>query len=145
MDRRPARIVVPPLTDAMYASGIKAKREPQAIDVVRAGYDRASDCLDFTLRNGIAISIPRSQIRELIAAAPADLAKIEVQPGGDGISFRTINVDISVPGLLAEELGALFSRALGRRTRGLTTPKKAAASRENGRKGGRPKKGKAAA
>jgi hypothetical protein len=66
--------------------------------------------------------------------------KPAIEIAGDGISIRKVDVDIYVPGLLADELGSLFSKALGRRTRGKSTTKKAATSRENGRKGGRPKK-----
>jgi hypothetical protein len=129
----------------MYADGKRSQKNLRSFDVIQAHYDRAHDMLDLTLRSGIAIRIPRLQIRELAEAQPKDLAKVDIQPGGDGVSFRKLDVDISVPGLLADELGALFSRAMGRRARGRTTPKKAAASRENGRKGGRPKKPAAAA
>jgi hypothetical protein len=145
MPKAPARIPVPPLTEAMYANGKRSEKNLRSFDVIQVHYDRAHDMLDLTLRSGIGIRIPRSQIREIAEAQPKDLAKVEIQPGGDGLSFRKLDIDISVPGLLADELGALFSRAMGRRTRGRTTPKKAAASRENGRKGGRPKKPSAAA
>ncbi|HZO93720.1 MAG TPA: hypothetical protein VFB22_08100 [Candidatus Baltobacteraceae bacterium] len=64
--------------------------------------------------------------------APGRIGRIAIQPGGDGISFRNLNVDVSVPGLLADELGTLFARAIGRRARGKTSEKKAAASRANG-------------
>lgn len=139
MAKAPQRIAVSPLTDGAYARGRKTfKKRP--FDVVAARYDRRSDVLELTLRRGIVVRLPRKQIRELAAARPSDLAAVEVQPGGDGISFRSIDVDISVPGLLADELGSLFATAMARKARGKSSPQKAAASRKNGRKGGRPRK-----
>lgn len=134
------RIPVSPLTDAMYERALKTTRRRQPLDVVDARYDRKADMLHLTLRKGIVIRLPRAHIRELTNAAPDDVARVEIQPGGDGITFRRLNADIYVPGLLADELGTLFAKALGRRARGHTSAKKIAASRRNGRKGGRPKR-----
>ncbi len=136
----PRKISVSPMTDSMYRSAAKSAKREEPFDVVDAGYDRKADTLDLTLRKGLTVRVPRSQIRELASAKPGDVARVEIQPGGDGISFRSINVDIYLPGLLADELGPLFAKALGRRARGRSSDKKAASSRENGRKGGRPKK-----
>lgn len=139
MARVPARIQVPRLTAAMYSRGQATVRD-EPFDVIQAYYNRKTDTLDLVLRKGIGVSIPRKHIRELSEAKEKDLTKVEIQPGGDGVSFRSINVDIYVPGLLADELGTVFARAMGRRTRGRTSPRKAAASRRNGRKGGRPRR-----
>jgi hypothetical protein len=133
------RIAAPPLTGKAYARGRKTVKT-RPFDVVTARYDRRNDVLELTLRRGIVVRLPRKQIRELANARPSDVAAVEVQPGGDGISFRPIDVDISVPGLLADELGSLFATAMARKARGKSSPQKAAASRKNGRKGGRPKK-----
>jgi len=140
----PRSIVVPPLTDVMYARGRKTAKDGP-FDVIGADYDRGADTIALIFRNGVSVSLPRLQIRELRRATRAQLAEIEIQPGGDGISFRTLDVDIYVPGLIAQELGSVFARAMGRKTRGKTTAKKAASSRENGRKGGRPPKASPAA
>ena len=137
--RFPERIPAPSLTHAMYERALKNSRRSQPFDVVAARYDRKEDMLHLTLRKGVRVQLPRTHIRELAKAAPEELAMIEIHPGGDGITFRRLNADIYVPGLLADELGTLFAKALGRRARGHTSTKKAAASRKNGRKGGRPR------
>jgi Protein of unknown function (DUF2442) len=131
---------IPPLTKEMYRKGVASAKGDEPHDVVAARYDRKNDTLDLTLRKGITVCLPRKQIWEIAHADPKDVAQVEVEPDGEGISFRSINMDIYVPGLLADELGSIVARALGRHTRGISTPKKAAASRKNGRKGGRPRK-----
>lgn len=138
------RIPIPPLTDEMYERGVGSAKDGP-FDVVSARYDRKADALELVLRKGISVCFPREQIREIKNASPADVAKVEVQPGGDGISFLRLDVDISVPGLLADELGPLFAKGFGRKSLGATSEKKAASSRENGRKGGRPKSRSSAA
>jgi hypothetical protein len=132
-------IPAPPLTDAMYERGRKTAK-PSPFDVVRARYNRANDTLDLTLRKGILIALPRTQVKEIAKVSADSLRRIQIQPGGDGISIRSIDVDIYVPGLLAEELATIFAKANGSKTRGRSSARKAAAARENGRKGGRPRK-----
>jgi hypothetical protein len=68
-------------------------------------------------------------------AAPDDLREIDVEGGGYGLHVARLDADISIPALLADQLGStIMRRAIAR----------ANASRSNGRMGGRPRKPKAA-
>ena len=82
----------------------------------------------------------------LAGAAPDDLAEIEVGPAGLGLRWPRLDADLHVPALLRGVLGsrswmAAHMGAAGGRSR---SPAKAAAARENGRKGGRPRRDRVA-
>jgi Protein of unknown function (DUF2442) len=128
----PDRVSPPPLSEAAYRAATTPGKRNEPTDVVVARYRNSTDMLELRLRSGIEIRFPRVRIRELAAADPAAISKVEIQPGGDGISVRNLGVDISVPGLLADELGTLYARAIGRRARGRSSEKKARSSRKNG-------------
>lgn len=106
-----------------------------------ARYDRASGRVVLELSSGILFAFPVSRIPALRRAAPARLAEVAVSGSGSTLSWERLNVDLSVAGLLlsavdpAERVRHLASLA-GR----ASSPAKAAAARENGRRGGRPRK-----
>jgi hypothetical protein len=135
----PDRIPVPPMSESMYRNALRTAKKDEPTDVVAARFKPKSDVLVLTLRSGITLEFPRTHVREIARIAPQNVGRVEVQPGGDGISFLNHDIDISIPGLLADELGTLFARAIGKRGRGKTSPKKSAASRKNGERGGRRK------
>lgn len=120
-------------------AGAKADAiEPRAVAV---RFDAPSHRLILDLRGGLTFMFPPAQLAELKEATPAQQAKAEILPGGIGLHWEELDVDISVPGLLVDLLGtrSLLSE-VGRRARGKTSEAKKAAARKNGKKGGRPKK-----
>lgn len=131
---------IPELTKEMYRKGLRKPQKPKPHDIVAAAYARRGDTVDLTLRNGIMIRLPRLQIDEIANASPKELAKVEFWPSWEIIGFPDIDMHIYAPRLITDELASLFAKTMGAKTLGISTPKKAAASRKNGRKGGRPRK-----
>jgi hypothetical protein len=85
--------------------------------------------------------IPRRAVPELEGQPADQLTKIDVSPAGDALSWRALDVDVYVPGLIEHVFGArLFAAATGRRGGQQRTEAKAIAARLNGAKGGRPPK-----
>lgn len=139
-----AKIV--PLTDEAYAAAIRAgkaaKTAPTAVVRVSVHPLHATSSLGLSLelRNGASVTIPVSEVTELADKPSAELEAVEVDPMGEGLLWPALGVAISAPGLLEDFFGyvtrAKIARAGGRRS----TPGKAAAARQNGRKGGRKKR-----
>ena len=121
------------------ARGLAHSQDPTA--VVDAHYEPRESALTLTFRSGSGMVIPIHLVSELADQPDAALAKIEVSPAGDALSWRALDVDIYVPGLVEDVFGArLFAAASGQRGGRRRTKAKAAAARLNGAKGGRPRK-----
>ncbi len=118
------------------------KRDRRAgLRATSARYDRKSARIILETTNGYLFGFPVSAIPALGEATPKQLAQMELEPGGGGLHWEKLDADLSVPGLLLSSLGRReklteFARAAGK----TKSPAKAAASRANGAKGGRPRK-----
>jgi hypothetical protein len=112
-----------------------AQRMRHQLLAVAARFDRRAIRLMITLNNGAIVGFPLSVLPGLEQATPDDLRKIEVEGSGHGLHVPSLEADISVPTLLADQLGStIMRRAVAR----------ANASKANGRLGGRPRRTKAA-
>ena len=87
------------------------------------------------------MAIPRRMVPGLDRATTLVLRSVGISPAGDALSWRSIDVDVYVPGLIERTFGTrLFAAASGRRGGRRKSKAKAAAARANGAKGGRPRK-----
>jgi len=106
-----------------------------------ARYDHATGRVEVELRNGCLFAFPAEMGQGLRGASPEELAGVEVTPGGYGLYWEALDADLAVPALMAGVFGTeAWMRELGRAGGRRTSEAKAAAARENGRRGGRPRR-----
>lgn len=120
---------------ALERGRIADETEPRA---VAARYDRKSDRVIIDLRNGATFAFPARLAEGLADATPEALADIEILDTGSGLHWEKLDVDYSVPGLVAGIFGT--RRWMAAQAGRARSPAKAAAARANGAKGGRPRK-----
>jgi hypothetical protein len=125
--------------EAAQARGEARMRGPHAES---AHYDAGRNRIIIRLTTGVELGFAPRDVEGLQRASIDDLKAVEVEAFGLGIHFPTIDADLYVPALLEGVLGskrwmAAQLGAAGGRTR---TAAKVAASRENGKRGGRPRK-----
>lgn len=119
---------------AMERGRIARELEPRAAS---ARYDRDADRIVVELTNGCTFAFPPRLAQGLENAPAGQLAQVEILGEGYGLHWEELDIDFSVPGLLAGIFGT--KAYMARRAGQATSPAKAAA-RENGAKGGRPRK-----
>lgn len=109
---------------------------------VSARYDRRSARIVVNLNTGVQIAFPTRLAEGLAEASSADLSEIEISPAGLGLHWPKLDADVYVPALLQGVFGSKrwMAAQLGMAGGQTRSRAKAAASRENGRKGGRPRK-----
>lgn len=125
-----------PAARARYAREHKAGRHATS-----ASYHRATGRIMLDLSNGFLFGFPVKSIPALADATARQLAEVEVSPGGTSLRWKELDADLSVAGLLLAAVGRSEKLSELARIAGESrTPAKAAASRANGAKGGRPRK-----
>jgi hypothetical protein len=115
-------------------------RDPRAI---AARYEDGQIVIDLSTRYHVSFAAERAQ--GLAGASPSDLAEIEIAPSGYGLHWPKLDADLWLPALLEGVFGSRnwMAARLGAEGGKATSDAKAAAARENGKRGGRPKRAKA--
>jgi hypothetical protein len=127
------------IADAERRGKASLRTEPRAR---AARYDRRTGRVHVALTNGCSFAFPARKAQGLERASDAELAQVEVLGLGLGLHWERLDVDLSVPDLLAGLFGtkAYMDRQRAAHAGATTSPAKAAAARRNGAKGGRPRK-----
>ena len=128
------------LTDAAIDAALERGKiarlhEPRA---ATARYDRERGRIVVELTNGCTFAFPPHLAQGLEDATADQLARVEILGAGYGLHWEALDVDLTVPDLLAGLLGT--KSYMARRAGQASSSAKAAAARANGTKGGRPRK-----
>jgi hypothetical protein len=96
----------------------------------------------FELSSKLTVSFWPRDAQGLQNAKPSELEEIEISPSGFGLHFPKVDADLCVPGLLEGFQGSKkwMAARLGEAGGQSRSRAKKAASRANGRLGGRPRK-----
>lgn len=106
-----------------------------------AEYDDFNKKLIIKLKNEVEFRIPVALIEGLSKASPKDISDVYVSLTGDSIHWEKLNLDFGIPELISGIFGTkVWMSELGKRGGSKSTQAKSNAARENGKKGGRPKK-----
>jgi hypothetical protein len=107
-----------------------------------AQFDSKKKVITIDLANGLSFSFPPKLVEGLSRRSADSLSSIEISPMGTGLYWPKLDVDLTVEGLLSGMFGSekwMLRQHLAK-AGSVKSAIKSKASRENGAKGGRPKK-----
>lgn len=128
--------------EAFEAATLLGRKEQAEYCAARAYFDKRLGKIVVELESGWEIAFPPGAIQGLEAASDDDLDDVELSPSGLGLHFPTLDVDLSVPALFHQQTGSKqwMAQQLGKAGGSVVSSRKSAAARENGKRGGRPKR-----
>jgi hypothetical protein len=142
-NERMAKAVDSRLAKARAAGRLRRDRGDLAVS---ASFDVRRRRLHVELLSGSAVAVPVERVQGLAGAKASQLRAVEVTGRGYGLYWPALDVDVAVPDLVAGCFGSkAWMSALARLAGSTRSAAKAAASRANGKKGGRPRKASTAA
>jgi len=130
-------------TDNIEQANRRAEeRKAHAPRAISARYDPKTGRIVIHLSSGLIVSFAPEDAQGLEKARPSQLNEIEISPSGFGLHFPAVDADLYIPSLLEGFLGSKswMASRLGQLGGQVTSKAKKAASRANGRLGGRPRK-----
>ena len=109
---------------------------------ISARYNRQRGRVIVALNTGVELTFPASMAQGLADADAAGLSIIEITPSGLGLHWPRLDADLYVPALMQGAFGskAWMAREMGASGGRARSAAKSAAARENGKRGGRPKR-----
>lgn len=133
--------MVDPTKEQFEAAKARGEERLEGPRAESARYDAGRNRVIVRLTTGVEIGFPPALAQGLEHATAEQLDAIEVTPAGLGLHFPKLDADVYVPALLEGSLGSAnwMAGALGRKGGKSRSSRKAAAARENGKRGGRPR------
>lgn len=104
-------------------------------------FDVESNLIVIALKNGAFFSFPPDLVQELVGASAEGLHDVWLDASGSSVHWESLDADLDIPNLISGIFGTqAWMSELGRKGGSKSSPEKVKSSRENGRKGGRPRK-----
>jgi hypothetical protein len=128
--------------DDLKAAERRMEERREAGYAVSVRYDRRSARVVIGLNTDVQVAIPTTKIEGLADALAEQLSEIEISEAGLGLHWPQLDVDVYIPAMLQGIFGSRrwMSAQLGSTGGSARSDAKTATARENGRKGGRPRK-----
>ena len=133
-----------PVTTRVLAQAIERgrKKRSEGLHATAVQYLPSRKCLLIDFADQSAVALPVKNYRELVKLSANELDHLTVGFGGSALCLEERDLHVSIAGLVlaSKPLMALAVTMIAARNGSRSSAAKALASRENGLKGGRPRK-----